>query len=245
MCRFLFSFVVLQFRFKQFSLIHNPPVHAVGTDGVLLGAWVSISNTTTRILDVGTGCGLIAIMLAQRTQAYIDAIEILEAAYRLAQYNFRQCVWKDRLQIYHVSIQEYHSTHKYDLIVCNPPYFHQSLKPKDADRYITRHDSTLSFQDLITHSVRLLQEGGRLAVIVPYARAQEFVDEAIKHRLSLSRLTNVRGLPSTPPKRSLMEWRYLDNSHRNLQPNELTIETTRNVFTAEYRQLTGDFFIQF
>jgi len=139
------------FQFKHFLVKQDRSAFKVGTDGVLLGAWVNIGSSDRRILDVGTGTGVIAIMLAQRCEAIIDAIEIDSEAAEQATINCENSPWQDRLNVYHISLQEYVKTHQkiYDLIVCNPPYF-SSYKNSDSKRDIARHNAILNTEDLLS-----------------------------------------------------------------------------------------------
>src|SRR5688572_22601587 len=158
-----------QFHFKQFSVRHDRSGMKVGTDGVLLGAWVEVKNAK-RLLDIGTGTGVIALMLAQRTQpnVTIDAIEIDRDAIEDASENFSSSPWSNRFTLHRGRVQEFSTSKKFDIIVSNPPYFIDSYKPPNDQRIIARHAESLSFEDLLRVSEKLLEENGTLNVVLPY-----------------------------------------------------------------------------
>ena len=232
----------------------------VGTDGVLLGAWVNVENAA-RILDVGTGTGLIALMLAQRHQtATIDAIEIEENACRQARENVANSKWHRRITIFHTSLQHFNVSRHcgwspsevevldphppiYDLIVSNPPYFSQSLQNSDSAKTTARHNDTLLPAELAQHAKRLLQENGRIAAIYPIHEAPVFLSAAQEIGFSPRRITHV--IPSTgkKAKRMLVE---LQLPPCHAIENELCIEKElRHTYTQEYIDLTKDFYLKF
>ena len=159
------------FQFKQFTVWHDKCAMKVGTDGVLLGAWTSVENTRS-ILDVGCGTGLISLMLAQRCQAIIDALDIDPAACMQARENADRSPFGQRLQVIHRPfadcVTEFAGIRQYDCIVSNPPYFINSLKCPDKQRNQARHTDTLSLDELISGSKQLLSPGGRLCLILPF-----------------------------------------------------------------------------
>lgn len=216
----------------------------VGTDGVLLGAWTSI-NHAERILDVGTGTGLIAIMMAQRSTAEIHAIESEKKAYQQARENINNCAWKDRIYLKHISFQEYvsYTNYDFDLIVSNPPYFINSLSTPEEDRNQARHNKTLSQHDLIRGSLKILKTNGRLSVILPYREGHSFIELAGESGLYCTRKTYVKPTPGKNPKRLLLEF---GRHQREPGKNHLTIEKGgRHDFTVEYKTLTADFYLYF
>ncbi len=213
----------------------------VGTDGVLLGAWANVENTA-QILDIGTGTGLIALMLAQRKQnAIIDALEIEENAYQQACENVVQSKWNNRISIFHTSLQEFESSKKYDLIVSNPPFFSQSLKNRDNAKTAARHNDSLSPLELAQHSKRLLTPNGRIAVIYPMNEAQLFLKIAQKMGLYPRRITQVIPAISKQSKRTLVE---IQQMPCDTIETELCIEKEqRHTYTDEYIDLTKDFYL--
>ena len=227
------------FRFKQFTVFHDLCAMKVGTDGVLLGAWADCSSAQT-ILDIGTGSGLIALMLAQRSNATITAIDIDESAYIQAGVNFKESPFNDRLNVYHSSIQQFSAPTKYDLIVSNPPYFSNSLQSPDASRTHARHTDSLPLSDLIKYSQLLLSPKGKLSLILPADVFEQVNSQALENSLFLCRKTLVRPTPSQAPKRVLLEYSQVQQT---LIEDELFIEKSRHVYSEEYRKLTSEFYL--
>ena len=218
----------------------------VGTDGVLLGAWTNTDNAS-RILDIGTGTGLISLMLAQRSKATILAVDAEENACNQATINFDASPWKERLCIVHSKIQDYQPGEKFDLIVSNPPYFTGYYSSDDLSRDIARSaDVLLPFEDLIAAAKRLLTEDGRLSLILPTDQQEKFVGIALENGFAHSRCTKVRTKSGKDPKRVLLEFVYSGNEIE-LQSSELVIHADNNgrVYTQEYINLTKEFYLAF
>ena len=214
----------------------------VGTDGVLLGAWSTALEGN--VLDIGTGTGLIALMLAQRTKtALIDAIEINAIACEEAQENFKTSKWNNRLTAIHSTIQNYRPTKKYAVIVSNPPFFINSTKAPDTIRNAARHTDELPFIDLITSVKRLLIEDGIFSLILPIEEANQFILLANQNGLFLTRKCLVKPNPTKAPKRVIMEFSFTET---NTLEETLTIETeNRHEYTKEYISLSKDFYLKF
>lgn len=235
------------FQFKQFFVKHDRCAMKVGTDGVLLGAWAPRS-AIYRILDIGTGSGLIALMLAQRcTDAQIDAIDIDADACAQAAGNFASSPWADRLHATHCSLQDWQMVNGkcengklYDLIVSNPPYFVDSLKNPDAARSTARHNDSLPFGELVTISAKLLAPGGTLAIIVPAEVEELLQDLAAAHQLQCSQRCYVHPKPGRPAKRVLLAWQ---RSSHEIRTEQLTLENEQGGRSEAYRQLTRDFYL--
>lgn len=214
----------------------------VGTDGVLLGAWSKTTECNT--LDIGTGTGLIALMLTQRTKtALIDAIEIDEVASKEAQENFNTSNWKDRLTIINKPLQNYTPQKKYNLIISNPPFFIDATKAPETNRNTARHTDTLSFNELIKATKRLLSDDGIFSLILPTNEASHFIKIAFEAQLYLNRKCLVKPNPTKAAKRVLMEFSFNETT---IIEEELTIETEkRHIYTEEYITLTKDFYLKF
>ena len=229
------------FRFKQFTVCDERSAMKIGTDGVLLGAWADIEGDS-RILDVGTGTGLIALMLAQRNaSAEIVGVDISHEAIEEARNNFLNSPWAKRLSVTEGDVCSFESNEKFDHIVSNPPYFVDSLHSPDSLRTMARHTSSLKFEDLVTSAVRLLRPGGRLSVILPTECTMQFRFAAFG-RLWLCRQLNVVTKAGDSPRRTLMEFCLSD---KPLMPSvaTLTMRHRDSSYTEEYRQLTEDFYI--
>lgn len=232
------------FQFKQFTIYHNKCAMKVGTDGVLLGAWAE-TESCNRILDIGTGTGLIALMLAQRSKAIIDAIDIDADACLQAQENADSSPFAGRIKIQHSAMSDFAqaSTDLYDLIVSNPPYFVDSLKCPDRKRNTARHTDTLTLEDLLQDSRKLLAPQGRIALILPYDQKERLTDCIRTQKLFLSKETSVIPVPGASPKRLLAELTATPPASPALS-GQLTIEITRHQYTDEYISLTKDFYLK-
>ena len=230
------------FHFKQFSIEDDRCAMKVGTDAVLLGAWVDVSKAK-KILDVGTGCGIIALMLAQRTgdDVRIEAIEIEKQDAIQALENSSQSPWAKRIKVTHQSLQEFKGFESFDLIISNPPYFINSQLPPDADRANARHARSLSSQELIDHSVRLLAKAGRLAVVLPYSEGNSFVNLA-----SISGLICIRQLAfysrqGKPQERWLFEFSSIPQPPAS---EHLVLHGEGETWTPDYQALTKAFYLK-
>lgn len=236
------------FQFKQFFVNHDRCAMKVGTDGVLLGSWCptpqsKMQDAKCKILDVGTGSGLIALMLAQRfTDAQIDAIDIDADACTQAAGNFASSPWADRLHATHCSLQDWQMVNGklYDLIISNPPYFVDSLKNPDAARSTARHNDTLPFGELVTISAKLLAPDGTLAIIVPAEVEELLQDLAAAHQLQCSQRCYVHPKPGRPAKRVLLAWQ---RSSSEIRTEHLILENEQGGRSEAYRQLTRDFYL--
>ena len=233
------------FYFKQFSINDNQSAMKVGTDAVLLGAWCPIDNNPKSILDIGTGTGIIALMLAQRTNAdQIDALDIDEKAFEQATDNFENSVFADRLYCYHAGLDEFvdDPEDEYDVIVCNPPFYSEDFKTNDASRDLARFQDAMPFEDLIEAADLLLSEDGIFAVIIPYKEEENFIDLAADFELYPIKVTRVRGSFTSPIVRSLIAFKRLEMPV--LIADEIVIEINRHEYTNEYIELTKDFYLK-
>ena len=216
----------------------------VGTDAVLLGAWVNASNSQ-KILDIGTGTGVIAIMLAQKSTATIDAVDIDVNAYQQAVENVGACPWKDRIKLHHTSFQNFSDTQeiKYDLIVSNPPYFVDSTKTPEESRTYARHTDMLEFEELLQGVLQLLAEDGLFYLILPSKEGELFRDIAEANDLYLTKLMRVKARLDKPEKRYLMRF---EKKRKSFSEVSLIIEDhERHYYTDEYKELTKDYYLAF
>jgi tRNA1Val (adenine37-N6)-methyltransferase len=233
------------FSFKQFSVEQDRCAMKIGTDGVLLGAWTPIDNHPFSILDIGTGTGIIALMLAQRSGAQqIDAIEIDEDAYEQATDNFENSPWNDRLFCFHADLDEFveEPEDQYDLIVSNPPFYSEAYKSDNDQRDLARFQDAMPFEDLIEAADLLLSENGIFSVVIPFKEESTFLALANEYQLFPLKITRVKGTPTSEIKRSLMA--FSRNSIPYFPIDELIIETTRHIYTPEYIALTKDFYLK-
>lgn len=243
-----------KFQFKKFFVEQDRCAMKIGTDGVLLGAWAPIDNHPFSILDIGTGTGIIALMLAQRSAAQqIDALEIDEAAYEQATDNFENSPWNDRLFCFHAGLDEFieepeddpsdsELAQQYDLIVSNPPFYSEDYKTENESRDLARFQDAMPFEQLLEAADLLLSEHGIFAVIIPFKEEENFMALANEFELYPLKITHVKGTPTTEIKRSLLA--FSRNKITDLAINELVIETARHVYTPEYIELTTDFYLK-
>jgi tRNA1Val (adenine37-N6)-methyltransferase len=235
------------FKFKEFKIHQNKTAMKVGTDGVLLGAWSSIKNYPDTILDIGSGTGIISLMLAQRADAMtIDAVEVDENAYEQTVENFEQSDWSDRLYCYNATFQEFadeiaEENETYDLIVSNPPFYNDEFETEDIARNKSRFTSAMSFEELVSGVVKILSSDGTFAVIIPFKEEENFISIAKKKHLFLNRVCWVQGNPTSAIKRSLMEFSF---HLSKVKEEHLIIEFERHLYTKEYINLTKNFYLK-
>lgn len=232
------------FSFKQFTVHQELAAMKVGTDGALLGAWAHVP-ANCRALDVGTGTGLIALMLAQRGAASVDAVEIDANATEQARRNFAASPWSERLTAIHApfaAFAEQAQAERYDLIVSNPPYFQHSLQPSDAQRAQARHADALPPHQLLQCALPLLKPNGALCVILPTAIATPFAEQAATLGLYRSRELLVRSKPTASPFRTLMQ---LERQTHGCNRTKLAIHTPSGDYSPEFKGLLREFYLRF
>ena len=236
------------FRMKRFDVRHSASANKVGVDGVLVGAWSDVPDRG-RILDAGTGCGLIALMVAQRSaEGRILAIETDKAAVDEARVNVAESPWSDRIKVEQADFSLLDD--KFDLIVSNPPFFHSGVDASAADssRMTARHAGSLSPEALIIRGPQLLNPCGMLSFIAQSDMEMALLEMATKYGLRLKRLCRVKGHPEAPVKRVLMEFLYpveMDTERAaGVEESQLIIELEPNVFTPEYTALCRPYYIK-
>lgn len=232
------------FQFKKFSINQDRCAHKVGTDGVLLGAWANVSESDLSLLDIGTGSGLIAIMLAQRsaTRAHIDALDIAADDVQQARENVLMSPWPEKVTVHHVALQDFFPEKQYDLIVSNPPFFVRSLLPLDEKRSQARHTLELSFRDLLANVSRLLKPQGKFAVIMPSIAAAGFITLAGTHSLFPLRKCIFRARANKPPERSLVE--FSERPGKTSDENLILYDDASDRWSPSYRTLTSAFYLK-
>ena len=243
------------FQFKKFSVKQDNSSMKVGTDAVLLGCWTQLRQIDKQLLEVGTGCGVISLIIAQRYNfVNIDAIDIDKASILDAKDNFNYSPWNNRLSAINDSLQTYNSDKQYDIIVSNPPYFNNSLQCPNNQRSVARHTNTLSYNDLLSYSHKLLSTNGIFSVILPFEEGKEFINLAKQYHFSVNRITKVYPTPTSIPKRLLIELqknenilgteKYINQSEKAYIEDILTIEISRHNYTEEYIGLTKEFYLK-
>lgn len=231
------------FQFKQFTVWHDRCAMKVGTDGVLLGAWSSIDKPYAA-LDIGTGTGLIALMIAQRSpETQIDAIDIDKDACMQAVENIKRSPFKDKIRMIHQSFLKYATEKKYDLIVSNPPYFSDSLKGPDQQRNTARHNDSMPLKQLIKHAITMLSDKGKIALVLPSTSSDEIDFIIATHHLYTLRRTDVVSVEGLKSKRFLIEISGKAPSGHITQTDTLVLTTNDHERTQQYNDLTKDFYL--
>jgi len=228
---------VKPFKFKQFEVQQSKDVFRVGTDGVILGSLASVENAS-KVLEIGTGTGLISLMLAQRNpNAEFLGIDINENAVQLTKSNFENSVFSSRLKNILQDFKILETEERFDLVVSNPPYFEESTSDKDK---IARQTVELNFKQLISKSFNLLSERGILSVIIPVEVGDEFIDLAKENQLFLSRKVNIKGIIHSNTKRLILEFSQFE---KQLEESELIIEKSPRQYSDQYLELTKEFHV--
>lgn len=234
----------LPFKFKEFSINQDQCAMKIGTDSVLLGAWTSLEKRPFSILDIGSGTGVLALMLAQRSLAeLIDAVEIDDNTYEQCVENFEQSPWSDRLFCYHASLEEFTDEieDKYDLIISNPPFYSEDYKSENNQRDLARFVDAMPFEHLLESVSKLLAEDGVFSVIIPFKEETSFIALASQMNLFVNKKLHLKGTPTSDIKRSLLEFSFHES---DIKSNELIIETARHQYTQDYINLTKDFYLK-
>ena len=227
------------FHFKHFSLYHHRSTMKVGTDAILLGRWVEVRPTDV-VLDIGTGCGLLPLMLSQKGVAQVDAVDIDKASIEEATVNFETSQWRDQLKAYCMDSADFQPEKKYDLIVSNPPFFTNGVLPPNASRNHARHTTTLSLEALLNRSRHMLAPSGMIAIITPVEVELAVRRCLVALGLGLRRLTRVFPVDGAPAKRLL--WELVVGDACTVE-STLTIAGPDRAYSDEYKTLTGDFYL--
>ena len=235
------------FKFKEFSVNQDQCAMKIGTDAVLLGAWTSIDKNPFSILDIGAGTGVLSLMLAQRSQAeLIDAIEIDDNAFEQCVHNFEQSPWGDRLFCYHASLKDFteeleDEDDKYDVIICNPPFYSEDYKTNNSQRNLARFQDAMPFSHLIESVSKLLSKNGTFSVVIPFKEEAHFIKIASSFKLYPNKILQVKGNPTSEIKRSLLSFSFRESE---TTIDSLIIETGRHQYTQDYIDLTQDFYLK-
>lgn len=228
------------FSFKQFTVWHDQCAMKVGTDGVLLGTWANVSDAKT-ILDIGTGTGLMALIAAQRnSEANITGIDIDFAATEQAAENVKKSPWKDRIKIELDDVRKFRPEKSFDAILCNPPYFQNSLKCPDQQRAIARHTDALSLDELLGCVRKLINDNGEFSVILPCIEGKELENLAFIHSLYTARRTYVHTTSESAPKRILLSFK---KTQVPVVEKHLTIGRDKSSYSEEFKNMVAEFYL--
>lgn len=232
-----------RFKFKQFGINDSKSAMKIGTDGVLLGAWANIEQSQN-ILDVGSGSGLISLMIAQRSKANIIGIEIDKSAASQSIENIESSPWANNIKIINSDFIEWATIteQRFDHIVSNPPFFNNGPIAPNASRAIARHNSSLDYNQLLKHSKRLLTKDGKISIISPIERKDDIIFYSELEQLYISRLTQVYSKVGGKETRLLWEF---SNTKKAPEYSSISIRDYNNEFSQEYKLLTNDFYLNF
>ncbi len=229
------------FHFKQFSVCQDGAAMKIGTDGVLLGAWTT-HQSPENILDIGTGTGVIALMLAQKfPMADIDALEIEKNAYQCAMRNFKYSPWNNRLRGIHSPLQLFKTQKKYDLIVSNPPFFDEKVPAKNTERQTARQSDYLDLESLFSFASEHLTDKGNISLIYPKTKEKDLIEKASFFNLYPSEILSIKGNHLAPVKRVLIKLKKYQSMP---EKGTLIIEKQRHVYTGEYIRLVKEFYLK-
>jgi len=228
------------FHFKYFSLTDQQSTMKVGTDAVLLGAWMPVPEDCATILDIGCGCGVISFMLAQKTKAHITGIDMDENSVNEAQKNAENFPWKDQVQFIHEKVQDFaqKTTQKFDVIISNPPFFENSLKSPETNRNISKHNDSLPLEDLIDAVNILLSENGRFGVILPSGMAEKLGKLALEKHLYVTKKTWICPTPTKKANRILT---MFERKNTVCEKDRLVIRD--DGYTTEYHKLVEEYLL--
>ena len=229
------------FHFKHFSLYHHRSTMKVGTDAILLGRWTEV-NPTDIVLDIGTGCGLLPLMLLQKGVAHVDAVDIDKASIEEATINFEASQWRDHLKAYCTDVVDFESDKKYDLIVSNPPFFNRFSKCDSERKSRARHnDAGLSYATICREVCRLMQPEGRFALVLPYDVSDVFLEEAEKAGLYLHKRMTIIPIEGREPNRVNLELGF--SKIAVIQEDTFVIRDAEKRFTAQYKEFLKDYYL--
>ncbi|HOZ79990.1 MAG TPA: methyltransferase [Ferruginibacter sp.] len=231
------------FKFKQFTIQQEHCAMKVCTDACLFGAYVADqvkTKSSAKILDIGTGTGLLSLMLAQRVPALIDAIEIDEAASLQANKNFEQSPWKERLTVFNTDVLQFDTDKNYDYIISNPPFFEKDLKSNDNSKNNAKHDTSLTLEQLLSVTKSLLKEDGTFAVLLPCHRVEEFISMASTNDFHLSKKILVKQTEKHDPFRGILIFSRL----QAVQYEEtIVIKNIEEKYSTRFSELLKDYYL--
>lgn len=229
------------FQFKQFKIEQEKCAMKVCTDSCLFGAWIEVDNTVKTILDIGTGTGLLSLMLAQKSEAHIHGIEIDENAFLQTCENFTNSVWNERLTAYHGDVKAFNFSETFDFIVCNPPFYENEMDSRMHEEKIAKHSLHLTLPYLMTAMEHLLSEDGKFAILLPYYRKDEFEKLAAVHHYFPEKTIIVKQTPAHDFFRYAGIFSKI--KHDNIHHEAISIKTKNNKYTEEATSLLSPYYL--
>jgi tRNA1Val (adenine37-N6)-methyltransferase len=233
------------FQFKQFKINQENSSLKVCTDSCLFGAWMAkkIENKIIqpeKILDIGSGTGLLSLMLAQKSKAQIDAVEINENSFLQTKENFNESQWSNKLQVFHCDIRNWSSNGKYDLIISNPPFFENDLKSADQNKNLAKHHDGLTFPELLISISKYCNEGGHFAILLPFHRIEFFKKLAKEENFYCQDELLVKQTPAHPFFRGML---LFGTQKENFSSTEITIKNKEDNYTERFNDLLKDYYL--
>lgn len=230
------------FQFKKFRIAQDKCAMKVTTDACIQGAWTPVGQHVRRVLDIGTGTGLLSLMLAQRLpQAHIEGVEVEAAAAQQATENVSDSPWHDRIRVVQLDIAEHAPDYTYDLIICNPPFFTNSLLNPDTNKSLARHDNSMSKQMLVASVLRLLSVEGHFSILLPTQEHKLFAEIAAEQGLKCVATLEVRHRPNASVKRIISIWNK--DASSTVSSEVLTIQNDDGSYTEQFRELLKAFYL--
>ena len=229
------------FTFKKFTIRQDQTAMKVTTDACIFGAYTDIKDATN-ILDIGTGTGLLSLMLSQRSIAKIDAVEIEKSAYNQAVINVNESIFKESIKVYNTSIQDFRTDNQYDLIITNPPFFQNHLKSETVSRNNSLHTDTLSFEDLLISVLSFLSSAGTFVVLLPMYESSVFEQLAISKELYPQKKLMIRHRKGGNILRIITTFGRIKKEIIN---EELIIKNPDESYTPDFQQLLRDYYLAF
>lgn len=232
------------FFFKKFGMFHHRSTMRVGTDAVLFAQWVDVASSDNA-LDIGTGSGIIPLILAQKGVGSVDAVELDSDSYEEANLNFNISVYSDRLSVVQNDVRDYAANNekKYDLIVSNPPFYASDVKPIKEKKVMARHVSTLSFKDLLVAAKKMMKEDARFALVLPFYESRLFIKEAESLGFCLQKEFLISPIEGKEPNRVNMQ--FVLNEVESVETVLFTIRNKDYSYTEEYKEFLKDFYLDF
>lgn len=232
------------FFFKKFAMFHHRSTMRIGTDAVLFAQWVDVKPSDV-VLDIGTGSGIIPMILSQKGVGRVDAIELDADSYEEARLNFSISVWNEKLNVINADIRNFagEADEKYDLIVSNPPYYSSDVKPIKEKKVMARHVSTLSFKDLLLSAKKMMKDDARFAVVLPYYESRLFIKEAENAGLYLQKEFLISPIEGKEPNRVNMQFRLSKND--DIVTELFTIRNKDYSYTEQYKSFLRDYYLDF
>lgn len=232
------------FFFKKFGMFHHRSTMRIGTDAVLFAQWVGVLSSDN-ILDIGTGSGIIPMILSQKGAKHIDAVELDVDSYEEAKLNFSISVWNEKLSVFNSDIRTFADeiNKKYDLIVSNPPFYASDVKPIKEKKVMARHVSTLSFRDLLLSAKKMMNDNSRFALVLPFYESRLFIKEAEQLGFYLQKEMHIIPIDGKDANRVNMQ--FILNETKCIEKEDFTIRNKDYSYTEEYREFLKDYYLDF